>query len=164
MLFKLKESLSPTPSPRLNISGSVAQSMKAKQMGKRHTSSILTDHIVFTPKFRARMLVGSVAKDCERLVKRTCYVMDVEVLQLAVAADHVHLFVQYPPELSLSTVVERIKSNTSRELRLRYPHLVKWNKDGFWASGCYHGSVGQGFDVVERYILGQRQFRSYRSS
>jgi putative transposase len=72
---------------------------------------------------------------------------------------HVHLFVQYPPELSPSTVVERIKSNTSRDLRLKYPHLVKWNKDGFWATGCFHGSVGQGFDVVERYIKGQRQFR-----
>ncbi len=138
--------------------------MKAKQMGRRHTSSMLTDHIVFTPKFRARVLVGSVAKDCERLIKRVCYNMDVEVLQMAVAEDHVHLFVQYPPDLSPSTVVERIKSNTSRDLRLKYSHLVKWNKNGFWASGCYHGSVGQGFDVVERYILGQRHFRSYRSS
>ncbi len=138
--------------------------MKAKQMGKRHTSSMLTDHMVFTPKFRAKVLVGSVARECEAQIKRACRNMEVDILQMAVAADHVHLFVQYPPELSPSTVVERIKSNTSRELRLRYPHLVKWNKDGFWASGSYHGSVGQGFDVVERYILGQRQFRSHRSN
>lgn len=133
--------------------------MKAKQWGKRHTSSLLTDHLVFTPKFRARVLAGAVARDCDRIIRQTCLRMGVRVLGLAVGEDHVHLFVQYPPDLSPSRMAERVKCNTSRELRERHPGLVKWNKHGLWAPGCFHGSVGHGFDVVEQYIKSQQGFR-----
>ena len=122
----------------------------------RHTSSLLTDHIVITPKYRGRVLKGGGAVDCERIIRDTCFNMDVEVLEMAVAEDHVHLFVQYPPPLSPSKIVERIKSNTSRKLREEHPHLVSWNRKALWAPGCYHSSVGNGFEVVENYIAGQR--------
>ena len=124
----------------------------------RHTSSLLTDHIVITPKYRAKVLKGGVAADCERIIRDTCWNMDVDVLEMAVAEDHVHLFVQYPPHLAPSKMVERIKSNSSRQLRERYPLLVSWNRKALWAPGCYHSSVGNGFEVVERYIQRQKYF------
>jgi putative transposase len=124
---------------------------------------MLTDHLVFTTKFRGKVLVGNIAKDCDAIIHRTCKNIDVEILQLAVAGDHVHLFVQYPPEISPSSLAERVKSNTSRELREKHPHLVKWCKTGLWAPGCFHGSVGHGFDVVEQYIKGQQSYRNNRS-
>ena len=34
----------------------------------RHTVTMLTDHLVFTPKFRHKVLVGDVARECERLI------------------------------------------------------------------------------------------------
>jgi len=68
---------------------------------------------------------------------------------------HVHLFVQYPPDLSPSKMAEKIKCNSSRDLSEKYPHLVKWCNTGLWAPGCFHGSVGHGFDVVENYIASQ---------
>jgi putative transposase len=122
----------------------------------RHTSSLLTDHIVITPKYRGRVLKGEVAVDCERIIRDTCFNMDVEVLEMAVAEDHVHLFVQHPPRLAPSKMVEKIKSNSSRKLREKHPHLVNWCPKALWAPGCFHGSVGQGFDVVENYIAGQK--------
>jgi putative transposase len=147
------------PHPPFKYPGSLAQSMKAKQMGKRHTSSLLTDHLVFTTKFRGKVLVGDVAEDCESIIRKTCKNIDVEVLQMAVAQDHVHMFVQYPPELSPSKMAEKVKSNSSRELREKHPHLVKWCKTGLWAPGSFHGSVGHGLDVVAQYIAGQQSFR-----
>jgi len=125
----------------------------------RHTTSLLTDHMVITPKYRGKVLKGEVAILCDRLIRDTCWKIDVDVLELAVAEDHVHLFVRYPPRLSPSKVVEKIKSNTSRELRDKFPHLLGWCPKALWAPGCYHGSVGQGFDVVERYVAGQKQYR-----
>jgi len=120
---------------------------------------MLTDHMVFTPKFRAKILVGAVAKDCAEAIRRTCNNLDVEILGLAVSPDHVHLFVQYPPDLSPSMLAEKVKSNSSRELRQRHSWLVKWCKTGLWAPGCFHGSVGHGFDVVERYIKSQARYQ-----
>jgi putative transposase len=121
---------------------------------------MLTDHLVFTTKFRAKVLVGKIAKDCDAMIRKTCNNIDVEILQLAVAEDHVHLFVQYPPEISPSKMAENVKSNTSRLLREKHPHLVKWCRTGLWAPGCFHGSVGHGFDVVEQYIKGQQSYRN----
>jgi putative transposase len=130
--------------------------MKVKERRSRHTTTMLADHMVFTPKYRGRVLVGAVARECERLTREACWRAGADVLDLAVNVDHVHLFVRCPPELSPSKLAEKVKSNTSRELRKRFPHLVSWCPKGLWAPGCYHGSVGQGFDVVQRYISAQR--------
>ncbi|MEW5937670.1 MAG: IS200/IS605 family transposase [Candidatus Thermoplasmatota archaeon] len=123
----------------------------------RHTISLLSDHIVFTPKYRGAVLTGAVARMCEREIRRTCRKLDVDILDLSVCSDHVHLFVRYPPKLSASLLAEKIKSNTSRELRRRFSHLVKWCSQALWAPGCYHGSVGQGLDVVQQYVRAQKQ-------
>jgi len=125
----------------------------------RHTSSVLALHLVLTPKFRAKVLVGGVAIDCERIIRQVCRNLDVEIIEMAVAEDHVHLFLQYPPSLAPSRIMEAVKSNSSKQLRERHPHLVKWCKTALWAPGGFHGSVGQGFDVVERYIKGQQSYR-----
>jgi putative transposase len=138
--------------------------MKAKQMEKRHTSSMLTDHLVFTTKFRGKVLVGRLAEDCDKIIRKTCKYNDIEILGLSVSPDHVHLFVQYPPELSPSKVAEKVKSNSSRELREKHPHLVKWCKTGLWSPGCFHGSVGHGFVVVENYIASQTGYRNQNLS
>ena len=132
--------------------------MKYSERRSRHTITMLTDHMVFVPKFRGKVLTGPVALECDRLIRECCRRAGVDVLDLAVNVDHVHLFIRYPPELSASKLAEKIKSNTSRELRLKFPELVAWCKDALWAPGCYHGSVGQGFDVVEHYISSQRSF------
>jgi putative transposase len=117
--------------------------------------------MVFTPKYRTKVLTGAVAEDCDRIIRETCANMDVRVLELAVSPDHVHLFVQYPPDLSPSRMAERVKCNSSRVLREKHIHLVKWNRHGLWAPGCFHGSVGHGFDVVEQYIKGQQSLKRH---
>ena len=131
---------------------------KYKVREDRHSSSMLTNHMVLTPKFRSSILKDEVAEECERQIRWTCKCLDVEILEMAVSQDHVHLFLQYPPKLSLSTITEKIKANSSRQLRQKYPHLIRWNKNGLWTTGCFHASVGQGFEVVERYIARQRQY------
>ncbi len=36
-------------------------------------------------------------------------------------------------------------------------NLKEWYGDHLWSPGCYHGSVGQGWDVVEKYISSQNR-------
>ncbi len=117
--------------------------------------SLLTDHMVFSPKFRGKVLVGEVGESCERVIKRICKELGVEVIDIAVGEDHVHLFVQYPPKYSLSKLAMMVKGRSSKELRKRFPSLVEWCPNALWAPSVYHGSVGQGFEVVEKYIRNQ---------
>ena len=148
--------VSPTPHSDLYTLVRLAYAMNVTHRNDRHTTSMLTDHIVITPKFRGSVLAGKVGMECEHQIKWICRTMDVKILEMAVAPDHVHMFVQYPPRLSPSRIVEVIKTQSSRELRKKFPHLKLFHKTALWAPGCYHGSVGQGFDVVEKYIEVQR--------
>ncbi len=39
-------------------------------------------------------------------------------------------------------------------------HTVSLLTDHLWAPSCYHGSVGQGWEVVEKYISGQKGYEN----
>jgi len=67
---------------------------------ERHTVSLLTDHMVVSPKYRGKVLVGDVAMLAEAIIRKTCKELDIEVIDMAVNPDHVHLFIKYPPKYS----------------------------------------------------------------
>jgi putative transposase len=115
--------------------------------------------MVFCPKYRAQVLTGDVAVECERVIREVCADLGIHVIDMAVNPDHVHLFIRYPPKYSMSWVAQKIKSVSSFMLRKKFPHLKKWRKKGLWAPSCWHGSVGQGFEVVQKYIQGQEGHR-----
>ena len=113
----------------------------------RHTVSLLTDHMVITPKYRGKILVGDVALAVEGIIRTTCKEMKIEIIDMAVNVDHVHLFIEYHLKYSVSFIVKKIKGRSSRILRQNFPHLREWCKDHLWAPGCYHG-----WEVVEKCI------------
>jgi putative transposase len=121
----------------------------------RHTVSLLTDHLVITPKYRGKILTDEVAFVAEGIIRGTCAEMGIKIIDMAVNIDHVHIFFQYPPKYSLSFIAKKIKGRSSRILRQEFPHLREWCEGHLWSSGCYHGSVGQGWEVVEKYISTQ---------
>jgi len=122
----------------------------------RHTVSLISDHLVFSPKYRGKVLFGDVAKRAEDIFREICREHDIHIIEMAVNSDHVHLFINYTPKYSPSFIANMIKGKSSRRLRQEFPHLVNWCKKGLWARSCFHGSVGQGHDVVERYISSQK--------
>ncbi len=83
-------------------------------------------------------------------------------LDVALNPDHVHIFFKYPPKYSLSYITKRIKGVSSRILRKEFPHLQEWCGDHLWAPSCFHGSVGHGWDVVEKYIREQDRYEYNR--
>ncbi|MCW3129667.1 MAG: IS200/IS605 family transposase [Methanophagales archaeon] len=130
----------------------------------RHTVSLLTDHLVFSPKYRGKVLAGEVAEAAEEIIKETCKELDIEVIDMAVGVDHVHLFIKYPPKYSVSWIAKRIKGRSSKLIRDQFPQLKEWCPGHLWTPSCYHKtfkksfiknasrSVGHGWEVVERYI------------
>jgi putative transposase len=126
---------------------------------ERHTVSLNTEHLVFSPKYREKVLGGEVGVRCEEVISGICSDMGIEIIEMAVAEDHVHLFIEYPPKYSQSEIANRIKGHSSRVLRKEFPHLVKWCKNALWAPSCFHGSVGHGSNVVESYVKCQKPRR-----
>jgi len=115
-------------------------------------------------------LAGEVAEAAEEIIRETCKELDIEVIDMAVGVDYVHLFIKYPPKYSVSWIAKRIKGRSSKLLRDRFQHLREWCPDHLWAPSCYHKtfkksfiknasqSVGHGWEVVEKYISGQKGY------
>jgi len=78
-----------------------------------------------------------------------------KIIDMSVSSDHIHLFIQYPPKYSVNFIAKRLKGRASRILCQEFPELKECCKKSFWAPSCYYGSVGHGWEVVEKYIAGQ---------
>ena len=99
----------------------VFEKMQRKLRHDRHTVSLLTDHMVFSPKYRGKILTGDIAMLTEAIIRKTCRELDIEIIDIAVNPDHVHLFIKYPPKYSVSFIAKRIKGKSSRVLRKEFP-------------------------------------------
>ena len=54
----------------------------------RHTVSLLSDHMVFAPKYRGKILTGDVAMITEGIICKTCKELDIEIIEIAMNPDH----------------------------------------------------------------------------
>lgn len=121
-----------------------------------HRVHLIVYHLVWTPKRRKAILVGSVADDCKALIERKCEERGWTILQLAIQPDHIHLFVRAWPEVSASEIVKECKGLTSHELRAKYPDLKRrlpslWTRSFFAATA---GNVSQ--ETIQKYIAAQK--------
>ena len=62
-------------------------------------------HIVWTPKYRYKILKGKVGKELYRSIYVFCSMKKCTVVELNVQIDHVHLVVRTPPSLSVSDLM-----------------------------------------------------------
>ena len=116
--------------------------------------SRLTVHVVWATKYRYGVLSGEVKVRCRELVMQICEAEDVVILHGAVGKDHVHIHVEYPPSLSVSDLMKRVKGRTSRLPQQEFPHLQKkyWGRH-FWGIGYGAWSTGNiTMDMIKEYL------------
>jgi putative transposase len=120
-----------------------------------HRVHLIVYHLIWCPKRRKSVLVGKVATDCRALIRTKCEEHGWHVEELAVQPDHVHLFVRVWPATAATDVLKAVKRVTSRELRAKYPELLKlpslWTRSYFAATA---GNVSQ--ETIKRYIEAQK--------
>ena len=113
-------------------------------------------HIVWTPKFRFKILKGAIGKELYRTIYILCNIKDCEVLELNVQVDHVHLVVIIPPKLSISTLMGHLKGRSAIKLFNKFPHLRKklWGNH-FWCRGYFVDTIGINEQIIRRYVKHQ---------
>lgn len=114
-------------------------------------------HIVWTPKYRFRILKNNIGKDVYRFIHIYCDKLGVKVMELNVPLDHVHLVVKVPPKLSISQLMGCLKGRLALKLFNKYPHLRKNKAWGgrFWQRGYFVDSVGINEEIIRRYVRHQ---------
>jgi len=119
-----------------------------------HTLSQLQIHIVWVTKYRYQVLKGDVQKRCRDIIVQICDAEDIRILKGVVSKDHVHMHIEYPPNLSVSDIVKKLKGRSSRKLQMEFKELSKqyWGKH-FWAIGYGVWSTGNvSQDMVDEYL------------
>ena len=113
-----------------------------------------TYHIVWVPKYRYRVLSGAIKELVEHDIHVLCSWREVDVLELNVQADHVHIVCSIPPKLSVSEFMGLLKGKLAIKLFKSYPALKKkpyWGNH-FWARGYFVSTVGLNEDMIRRYV------------
>jgi putative transposase len=124
---------------------------------RAHSRFDIKYHFVWVTKYRKKVLTGAVGERVRELVGEVCQANEIEILQGAVSADHVHVLLSCPPTLSPSKVMQYIKGKTSRKLMMEFKHVQKqyWRRH-FWARGYFVASSGNVTDeAIAEYIRGQ---------
>ena len=63
-------------------------------------------HIVWIPKYRKKILVGSIKEDLLKFLYKKAYSIGISIEAIEIMPDHIHLFIRSNPNLSVSYIVK----------------------------------------------------------
>lgn len=113
-------------------------------------------HLIWATKRRKRALRERDERQyCARLLRRVAEKYDMHLLGLEVDVDHVHLYVEIPPQQAVGSAVGKFKSLSARYMLRRYPNLRKYFYGGaMWSPSYFARTIGEGVtaEAVRRYI------------
>jgi len=79
-----------------------------------HTKSDLKVHLVWSPKYRKRVLVGPVAVRTRDILRQIAMEHELDIISRKVASDHIHMFIGYRPTHNISKIMQWLKGISSR--------------------------------------------------
>ena len=122
-----------------------------------HTKWVCKYHIVFTPKYRRKIIYKELRKDIQQIIKDLCKWKGVEIIEGHMMPDHVHIFIDLDPRLGVHTVIKTMKGRSARILRSEFPWL-KTRLPSMWTRSYFLCSVGHvNEDTIQKYINEQKR-------
>ena len=124
-----------------------------------HTIYECKYHMVFCPKFRHRIFRGDICEYTRQQIYSLCRQKElVEVLELNIQEDHIHMVVWIPPKYSVSSFMGYLKGKLSLRLFSRYENLGKryWGCH-LWSRGYCVSTVGLDEEKIRKYVKYQER-------
>jgi putative transposase len=131
----------------------------AKYRKLSHSIYYCVYHIVWTPKYGFRIMRDILADLVEEKIKTICAWKEVEVLELNVRADHVHIVCSIPPKLSVSDFMGILKGKTGISMFKNFQSLKKqpyWGNH-FWDRGYFVSTIGIDEEKIKRNVKYQEE-------
>lgn len=124
----------------------------------RHCVFGLHVHLVFVTKYRRRVLDGDAIERLRPIFAKVCNDFEAELVEIDGEDDHVHLLVNYPPKVAVSSLVNSLKGVSSRMLRKSRPDLRRrYYKGVLWSPSYFAASCGGApISIIRQYIEQQR--------
>ena len=125
----------------------------------RHCVFMLHVHLVFVTNYRRGVFTKEILDDLKSIFASVCADFEAQLVEFDGEDDHVHLLVNYPPKLAVSSLVNSLKGVSSRLIRKRgYPSLQgKLWRGSLWSPSYFAGSCdGAPISLLQQYIKNQR--------
>ena len=138
-----------------------------------HTKWNCKYHIVFAPKYRRKIIYGKLKEDIAKILSALCRRKGVTIVEAEVCPDHIHMLVETPPSISVSSFVGYLKGKSTlmifeRHANLKYKYgnrhfwcrgyynlKYKYGNRHFWCRGYYVDTVGKNAKKIQEYIQNQ---------
>ena len=121
-----------------------------------HTKWVCKYHIVFTPKYRRKIIYNQLRKDIMQILKDLCKWKGIEIIEGNMMPDHVHMPVSIPPKYSISQIMGYIKGKSAMMIFERHANLkYKFGNRNLRATGYYVSTVGLNTATIQKYIREQ---------
>ena len=127
--------------------------MAKKANSLSHTKWMCKYHIVFTPKYRRKVIYNQYKDSIRDILKQLCGYKGVEIIEGHLMPDHVHMLVSIPPKISVSSFMGYLKGKSALMIFDKHANLkYKFGNRHFWAEGYYVSMVGLTGDAVAKHI------------
>jgi len=118
-------------------------------------------HIVWVTKYRHRALnPAKFRQSAEHWIKdATEHILGVELVELNVQPEHVHMVIIIPPKYAVAKVVEIIKSRSAKQIRKEIEWLDKlyYDTPSLWTVGYFVSSIGLDEEMIKKYVKYQQK-------
>ena len=124
-----------------------------------HTIYECKYHIVFCPNYRFRIFKDEISEYTKQQTYTLCHQKHlVEIMELNVLEDHIHLVMSIPPKYSVSSLMGYVKGKLSLRLFQRYEKIGKryWGRH-LWARGFCVSTIGLNEEQVRKYVKWQEK-------
>jgi putative transposase len=113
-------------------------------------------HIVFAPKYRREIFFGEKKMKIGQILRELCTWKQVNIIEAEICPDHIHMLVEIPPKMSVSSFMGFLKGKSSLIIHERHANLkYKHGNRSFWCRGYFVDTVGKNTKKITEYI--QRQ-------
>ena len=130
--------------------------MANKANSLAHTKWLCKYHVVFTPKYRRKIIYAQYRESLIEIFKRLCRFKGVEIIEGHMMLDHVHLLLSIPPRIAVSDFMGYLKGKSALMMFDKHANLkYKFGNRHFWSEGYYVSTVGLNEATIKKYIQEQ---------
>ena len=129
---------------------------------KNRHKYLLQYHIIFVCKYRKKLLTSKqISDDIKQFSYEICQRYNVIIRHMETDKDHIHYMIETEPTMSVSKIVNLMKSYTTYHIWERYSTYLRkhfWKEHTFWTDGYFACSVGNvSEEMLKKYIENQGQ-------
>ena len=121
-----------------------------------HTKWNCQYHIIFSPKYRWKVIYVKLRRDIGRYLQKLCDYKGVEIIEANVCIDYIHMLVKIPPKMAVSSFMGYLKGKSALMIFEEHANLkYKYGSRNFWSEGYYVSTVGLNKQTIKKYIREQ---------